>query len=87
VAVIVEGFECATAAALRLMDSRNHANEEIEADAIAFLKTGRKDFRPDTRHPHLAVRLVSEPVVHVVRQLSVNADWLHPMKHRVATAF
>jgi len=44
----------------------HHANEEIETDAIALLKAGRKYFRPDARHSHLAVWLVCEPVMDVV---------------------
>jgi hypothetical protein len=51
------------------------------------LKAGREDFCPDAGNPHLAVGLVGEPVVHVVRQLAMNADWLNPMKNRLATAF
>jgi hypothetical protein len=68
------------------MNRRDNADEEIEADPIALLQPGREHFRPDARDPHLAVGLVGELVVHVVRQLAVNADGLHSMKHRVATA-
>ena len=69
------------------MNRGDHADEEVEANTIAFLKAGREYFGPDARDPHLAVGLVGELVVHVVRQLAVNADWLHSMKHRLATAF
>ena len=80
-------FDPDLSAALRLVDSSDNADEEIEADAIAFLQAGREYFCPDARNPHLAVGLVGEPVMHVVRQLAMDADWLNPMKHRVATAF
>jgi len=69
------------------MNRGDHADEEVETDAIAFLKAGREDFCPDAGNPHLAVGLVGEPVVHVVRQLAMNADWLNPMKNRLTTAF
>jgi len=69
------------------MNRGDHADEEVEANTIAFLKTGREYFCPDARDPHLAVGLVGELVVHVVRQLAVNADGLHPMKYRLTTAF
>jgi hypothetical protein len=69
------------------MDGGDHPDKEVEANTIAFLKAGREYFCSDARDPHLAVRFVGELVVHVVRQLAVNADWLHSMKHRVATAF
>ena len=69
------------------MDRGDDANEEIEADAIAFRETGGDCFPADAGDADLAVRFVGEPVVHVVRQLAVDADRLYAVHDRVAGPF
>ena len=64
--------------------TRDHADEKIEADLVAHLQPGRERFGPDSRDARLAIRFVGERVVHVVRQLTVNADWLHPVQHALS---
>jgi hypothetical protein len=66
------------------MDSRDDAEHEVEADAVAGLDAWRNRFAADARHPHLAVWFVVEAVVQVVGQLAVDADRLQPMHHGVA---
>ena len=66
------------------MNCGDHADEEVEADAIARLQSGREHFGADARNPQLAAGFVRECVMHVVRELAVNADWLHSMEHGVA---
>lgn len=61
---------------------RDDTDEEIEADAIAGLEPWRERFGADARDVRL-VGIVVGDIVHVVRQLSVDADWLHPLKHAV----
>lgn len=61
----------------------DHTHEEVELDAISLLESRGQHFRADARHPHLTVWLVGEGVVHVVRELAVNADGLQSMQHRV----
>ena len=58
------------------MHAGHDADEEIEANPTAFLETLIDRFRPDARDSNLAVRFIRELVVHVVRQLAVDADWL-----------
>jgi len=58
----------------------DNADEEIEADAIAMLQAGGDRFRPDTRDPHVSLRIVDELKVHVVRELAVDADRLQLVK-------
>ena len=69
------------------MDRGDDANEEIEADAIAFRETGRDGFPADAGDADLAVRFVSESVVHVVRQLPVDADRLNAVQDCLAGSF
>jgi hypothetical protein len=66
------------------VNGRDHADQKIKADAVAFLECRRKRFAADARHAHLAVRLVSESVMEVVEELAVNAHRLHAVQHRVA---
>jgi hypothetical protein len=61
----------------------DHTHEKVELDAISLLESRGQHFRADARNPHLAVWLVGEGVVHVVRELTVNADRLQSMQHRV----
>ena len=69
------------------MDRGDHPYEKIEANLVAHLQPGRERLGPDARDARLTVRFVGERVVHVVRQLAMNADWLNPMKNRLTTAF
>ena len=66
------------------MNGRHDADEEVEADAIARLQPDADRFATDARHAHLAVGLVLERVVHVVRQLAVDADRLQAVQDGVA---
>ena len=71
----------------KAMNGRDDADEEVEADAVAGLKAGADRLAADARDAHLAVGLVGERVVHVVRQLAVDADRLHAVQHGVAGSF
>ena len=62
------------------MHRGDNADEEIEADAIAILQAGAHRFGPHTRDTHVALRIVDELKVHVVRELTVNADGLNLVK-------
>jgi len=66
------------------VNGRDHADQEIKADAIAFLECWRERFAADARHAHLTVRLIDESVMEVVEELAVNAHRLHAVQHRVA---
>jgi len=61
----------------------DHTHEEVELDPISLLESSGQHFRADARDPHLTVWLVGEGVVHVVRELTVNADGLQSMQHGV----
>ena len=69
------------------MNPGDNTDQKIYANAVARLKARGEGFRPDTRHPRLVVWFVREGVVHVVRQLTVNADWLNPVQHGVPRSF
>jgi hypothetical protein len=64
--------------------SRDHAHEEVEANAITGLQPDADRFATDASDTHLAVWLVGEGVVHVIRELTVNADWLQSVQDGVA---
>jgi hypothetical protein len=69
------------------MHAGHNAHEEIEAYPSAFLKTLIDCFRPDARDSNLAIRFISELVVHVVRELAVDADRLQLVEDSVAGTF
>jgi hypothetical protein len=66
------------------MYSRDNADEEIEPHSIARLQSRANRLAAHASHTHLTVRLVGEGVVHVVRQLAVNADRLEAVQHGVS---
>jgi hypothetical protein len=66
------------------MHGRDDSNKEIEPDAIALLQSGSDGLGADARNPHMALRVVRKLIVHVVRELAVNADRLQLVKHGVA---
>ena len=72
---------------LGLVHAGHDAHEEIKSYPTAFLETLIDRFRPDACDSNLAIRFIREFVMHVVRELAVNADWLHPVEHRVARSF
>src|SRR5688572_24105063 len=63
------------------MNRRHDTDEKIQADAVASLESDADGFAADPRDTGLAVGLVGERVVDVVRQLTVNADWLQAVQH------
>ena len=65
------------------MHGRDDANEEVETDAVTGLQPDADCFAADASDPYLTVGLVGEGVVHVVRELTVNADWLQSLALRV----
>jgi hypothetical protein len=69
------------------MHAGHNAHEEIEAYPTAFLETLIDRFRPDARNSNLAIRFIGEFVVHVVRQLAVDADRLQFVEDSVAGTF
>jgi hypothetical protein len=58
------------------LNGRDHSNKEVEPDAIALLQAGSDRFSADSRDAHVAFRVVRELIVHVVRELAVDADRL-----------
>jgi len=66
------------------MDRCDDPHQEIEDDLVADLQPWRECLGPDPRDARLTVRFVGERVVHVVRQLTVNTDWLHPLQHALS---
>src|SRR5688572_24918433 len=69
------------------MHGGDDTHEEVEPHAIPRLQSHADGFAPDSSDSRLAVRLISEGVVHVVRQLAVNTDRLQTMQHGVAGSF
>lgn len=65
---------------------RDAAEEKIQTHTIARLNAWRDSFRTDARDVRL-VGVVLERVVHVVRQLAVDADRLEPTDDGVAGTF
>jgi hypothetical protein len=63
------------------------ADEKVEHHRIAVLKAVRKGLSTHACDAHRAVRFVGERVMQVVRQLAVDADWLHPMQDGLAGSF
>ena len=66
------------------VNGRHDSDKEVQPNTVARLKTSANRFSPNTGDAYLAVGLVSEFVVHVVGQLSVNADWLQAVQYGVA---
>src|SRR6185436_4033609 len=84
------GRHSATAQTSRRLDfvhARDHADEEVEPNPLALLQALSKRFGPHPRNAHLPFRVVRELVVHVVRQLAVNADWLQLVQDSFARPF
>ena len=75
-----------TGSTSELSDPGHYADHEVEIDAVARLHSCFHRFRPDSCDTQLAVRFVSEEVVEVVRELAVDADWLHLVKNGLASA-
>ena len=66
------------------MDCSHNPDQKIEADLVADLQTWRERFGSHTRDASLTVGFVGKRIVHVVRQLTVNTDRLHPLQHTVS---
>jgi len=62
----------------------NDADEKIEPHSVSGLQSHADGLAAHTSHAHLAVGLVSERVMHVVRQLAVNTDRLQAVQHGVS---
>ena len=69
------------------MHRRDDTDEKVQADAVASLESYADGFAADPRDTGLTVGLVGERVVHVVRQLTVNADWLQAVQHGFPGSF
>ena len=65
------------------MNGGDNADQEIEPDAIAGLKTHVNGFPADPRDSCGTVWFVVKRIVHVVRQLTMNTYRLHASQHRV----
>ena len=65
------------------MDGRDNSDQKVQADPVASLEPHADGFAADAGDTDLAVGLVGEGVVHVVRQLTVNADRLQAVQHGV----
>ena len=70
-----------------LVHAGHDAHEEIESNPTAFLETLIDRFRPDARDSNLAIRFIREFVMHVVRELAVDADRLKLVEDSVAGTF
>jgi hypothetical protein len=66
------------------MDRCDNADEKIEPHSIARLQSNADGLAAHTSYACLAVGFVREGVVHVVRQLAVNADRLQTVQHGVS---
>ena len=66
------------------MHSRDNADQEVESDAVALLESRSDRFGADAGDANVALGIVFELVMHVVRELAVNADRLQLVKHGVA---
>jgi hypothetical protein len=62
----------------------HHAHEEIKTYPTAFLETLIDRFRPDARDSNLAICFIREFVMHVVRELAVDADRLKLVENTLA---
>ena len=69
---------------LNPVNGRHHPDEEIEADLVTDLKTRFERLRTDARHSRLAIGFIRKGVMHVVRQLTMDADRLHALQHTVS---
>ena len=67
-----------------LVHAGHDAHEEIKSNPTAFLETLIDRFRPDARDSNLAIRFIGELVMHVVRQLAVDADRLKLVENSLA---
>ena len=67
-----------------LVHAGHDTHEEIESNSTAFLKTLIDRFRPDARDSNLAIRFIREFVMHVVRELAVDADRLKLVENTLA---
>ena len=72
---------------LQAMNRCHHADQKIEANLVANLEPRLERLRTDSRDSRLAVGFVRERVVHVVRQLAMNADRLHSLQHTFSRSF
>ena len=66
------------------VDRGHDPDEEIQANLVSDLQPGLERLGADPRHARLAVGLIGERVVHVVGQLPVNTDRLHPLQHTLS---
>jgi len=65
------------------MHGGDDTHEEVESHSLPRLQSHPDGFAADACNTNLAVGLVGEGVVHVVRQLTVDADWLQAVQHGV----
>jgi hypothetical protein len=61
--------------------------KKVEADAVAGLQANADCLAANPSDARLAVGLVGKRIVHVVRQLAVDADRLEAMQYGVAGSF
>jgi len=66
------------------VNAGHDADEEVESDAVALLESRSDGLGAHARHPHMALGIVRELIVHVVGELAVNADRLELVKHGFA---
>lgn len=66
------------------MNGGDDADEEVEADAVTGLQAGGQRLGSHARNAHMAVGLVGKSIVHVVRELTVYAERLQPLQHRIS---
>jgi hypothetical protein len=66
------------------VDPGDNADEEVKSDAVAFLESRCDRLGADACHPHMALGIVFELIVHIVGELAVNADRLQLVKHGFA---
>ena len=69
------------------MNVCDNAHEKIESNAVAGLQTWSKGFWTYAGHTRLLVGFVCEPIVHVVRQLTVDTNRLQSFEYSVARSF
>jgi len=69
------------------MDRGDDPDEEVEPHLVADLEPGLECLRSNSRNSRLTVGFVRERIVHVVRQLAMNADRLHSLQHTFSRSF
>jgi hypothetical protein len=69
------------------MNGGDDADQKVQPHLIAGLQPQADSFPANASDSYLTVGLVGEGVVDVVRQLTVNADWLQTVQHGVAGSF